>query len=107
MPFKMTRIVLPKGFLAGLLKRKKKTKSAEYALESPPPPIPPKLPPSLPKYKGSFDASIPRRSRMLQDNMVVRHRRSRSMSDFTTVSHLDYRTALFKRQKYCLVWKIK
>jgi hypothetical protein len=86
-----------KGFFGNLLKRKKKTKSLENVREEgPPPPIPPKSPAALPKDKATYypaqpmDFTLsqhPRQPRISHDGSLLRHRRSRSMSDFAVISH--------------------
>lgn len=87
----------PKRFLGSLLKRKKKTKSLELHDELPPP-IPPKFPRAPPKDKASYhpsqpmsstlSQSPPQPSRISQETGLLRHRRSRSMSDFAVISHM-------------------
>lgn len=85
-----------RGFFGNLLKRRKKTKSLENMREEAPPPIPPKSPAALPKDKATYyDAQPinstlsqrPRQPRISHDGSLLRHRRSRSMSDFAVISH--------------------
>lgn len=86
----------PKAFFGNLLKRRKKTKSLENMHEERPPPIPPKFPFAPPKDKASYYPSqsmgfalpqSPEPFRISEEGGVLRHKRSRSLSDFAAISH--------------------
>lgn len=90
----------PKRFLGNLLKRKKKKKSLDDLHDEPPPPIPPKYPPAQPRNKASsysapqpmyssVSQSPPQPPRISQESRPLRYRRSRSLSDFAIISHMD------------------